>query len=52
VERVAYMGSHLEYTIEAAGRSVIMQASKKDNYPVGALIRLALDPAAITVVSQ
>jgi ABC-type Fe3+/spermidine/putrescine transport system ATPase subunit len=52
VERVAYMGSHLEYTIQAAGRTVVMQASKKENYPVGAGIRLALDPEAITVVAQ
>ena len=51
VERVAYMGSHLEYTIQAAGRSVVMPGTKKENYPVGSAIRLALDPAAITVVA-
>jgi hypothetical protein len=50
VERVTYMGDHLEYTITAGGRSLILPATKKQNYPVGSDIRLAFDPASVTIL--
>jgi putative spermidine/putrescine transport system ATP-binding protein len=52
VEHVAYMGDHLEYTIEAAGRTLLMPASKRDNYPIGAGVRLVFDPARVTALAQ
>jgi iron(III) transport system ATP-binding protein len=52
VEHVAYMGDHLEYTIEAAGRTLLMPASKRDNYAVGAGVRLVFDPARVTALPQ
>jgi ABC-type Fe3+/spermidine/putrescine transport system ATPase subunit len=50
VERITYMGDHLEYTISAAGRSLVLPATKKENYPVGTAIRLVFDPASITIL--
>jgi ABC-type Fe3+/spermidine/putrescine transport system ATPase subunit len=50
VERITYMGDHLEYTIIAAGRSLVLPATKKENYPVGSAIRLVFDPASITIL--
>ncbi len=50
IERVAYMGDRLEYTVNAAGRSVILPAAKKERYAVGADIRLAFDPACVTTL--
>jgi ABC-type Fe3+/spermidine/putrescine transport system ATPase subunit len=52
VEHVAYMGDHLEYTIEAAGRTLVLPAPKRDNYPVGADVRLVFDPARVTALPQ
>ena len=52
VEHVAYMGDHLEYTIEAAGRTLLMPASKRDSYAVGAGVRLVFDPARVTALPQ
>jgi ABC-type Fe3+/spermidine/putrescine transport system ATPase subunit len=52
IEHIAYMGNHLEYTVSAAGRSLLLPATKKDRYPVGAAVRLAFDPACITVLPQ
>jgi iron(III) transport system ATP-binding protein len=52
VEHVAYMGDHLEYTIEAAGRTLLMPASKRDNYAVGSGVRLVFDPARVTALPQ
>ncbi|MGE5538185.1 MAG: ABC transporter ATP-binding protein [Gemmatimonas sp.] len=50
VAKIIYMGDHLEYTINAAGRSVTLPATKRETYPVGADIRLAFNPACITVL--
>jgi ABC-type Fe3+/spermidine/putrescine transport system ATPase subunit len=50
IERIAYMGNHLEYTISAAGRQLVLPVAKKDQYPVGATVSLAFDPACVTVV--
>ena len=52
VEHMAYMGDHLEYTIAAAERSLIVPASKKDRFAVGTDVRLAFDPARITTLAQ
>jgi ABC-type Fe3+/spermidine/putrescine transport system ATPase subunit len=52
IERIAYMGHNLEYTISAAGRSLLLPATKKERYAVGADIRLAFDPACVTAVPQ
>jgi ABC-type Fe3+/spermidine/putrescine transport system ATPase subunit len=52
VEHVAYMGDHLEYTIEAAGRTLVLPAHKRDNFPIGASVRLVFDPARVTALPQ
>ena len=52
VEHVAYMGDHLEYTIEAAGRTLLMPASKRESYAIGAGVRLVFDPARVTALPQ
>jgi ABC-type Fe3+/spermidine/putrescine transport system ATPase subunit len=52
IERVAYMGDHLEYTIAAAGRTLVLPAGKKEPHVVGAGVRLAFDPACITILPQ
>jgi len=52
VEHVAYMGDHLEYTIAAAGRTLVLPSSKKHSYPVGAEVRLGFDPARVTALPQ
>ena len=52
VENVAYMGDHLEYTIAAAGRTLVLPASKKERYTIGADVRLAFDPARMTILPQ
>jgi iron(III) transport system ATP-binding protein len=52
VEHVAYMGDHLEYTIEAAGRTLILPAHKRDNFPIGASVRIVFDPARVTALPQ
>jgi iron(III) transport system ATP-binding protein len=52
VEHVAYMGDHLEYTIEAAGRTLLMPASKRENHAIGAGVRLVFDPARVTALPQ
>jgi ABC-type Fe3+/spermidine/putrescine transport system ATPase subunit len=52
VKHVAYMGDHLEYTIIAAGRTLVLPATKKQRHAVGADLRLAFDPARITILPQ
>jgi ABC-type Fe3+/spermidine/putrescine transport system ATPase subunit len=52
VENVAYMGDHLEYTIVAAGRTLVLPATKKERYAIGADVRLAFDSARITILPQ
>jgi len=52
IEHVAYMGDHLEYTIEAAGRILVLPAHKRDNYPIGTAVRIAFDPAHVTALPQ
>ena len=52
IEHVAYMGDHLEYTIEAAGRTLLLPAHKRDNFPIGASVRIVFDPARVTALPQ
>jgi iron(III) transport system ATP-binding protein len=52
IEHVAYMGDHLEYTIEAAGRTLVLPASKRDALAVGADVRLVFDPSRVTALPQ
>jgi ABC-type Fe3+/spermidine/putrescine transport system ATPase subunit len=52
IEHVAYMGDHLEYTIAAAERTLVLTAPKKARFEIGAGVRLAFDPACITTLPQ
>jgi ABC-type Fe3+/spermidine/putrescine transport system ATPase subunit len=52
IQHVAYMGDHLEYTIAAAGRTLVLPATKREPHAVGAGVRLAFDPACITILPQ
>jgi ABC-type Fe3+/spermidine/putrescine transport system ATPase subunit len=52
IEHVAYMGDHLEYTISAAGRTLVLPATKRERHAVGAKVRLVFDPARITILPQ
>jgi ABC-type Fe3+/spermidine/putrescine transport system ATPase subunit len=52
IQHVAYMGDHLEYTIMAAGRVLILPSSKRTPHAVGADVRLAFDPNCVTALSQ
>ncbi|HEY7300614.1 MAG TPA: ABC transporter ATP-binding protein [Xanthobacteraceae bacterium] len=52
IENVAYMGDHLEYTIVTAGRTLVLPATKKERYTIGTDVRLAFDPARITILPQ
>jgi hypothetical protein len=52
IEQVAHMGDHLEYKIAAAGRTLVLPATKKEPHAVGAGVRLAFDPACITILPQ
>ena len=52
IEQVAYMGDHLEYTIAAAGRTVVLPAAKKEQHAIGAGVRLGFDPARITILPR
>lgn len=52
IESVGYMGDHLEYTVAAAGRTLVLPATKKQRYPVGTDIRLVFDPTFVTTLPQ
>ena len=52
VEEVTYMGDHLEYTIEAGGRTLTVPASKREQHAVGTNIRLVFDPERVTALPQ
>ena len=52
VEHVTYMGDHLEYTIEAAGRTLVLPASKREKHAIGVGVRLVFDPARVTALPQ
>ncbi|HVO91879.1 MAG TPA: ABC transporter ATP-binding protein [Terriglobales bacterium] len=49
VEQVAYLGDRYEYQVRACGVSFSLSAPKKQRYGVGAAVRLAVDPAHLSV---
>src|SRR5258706_6264919 len=50
VNGVAYLGDHLEYTVGACGKSLVLFGGKHVRYSAGAEIRLAFDPARLTLL--
>jgi ABC-type Fe3+/spermidine/putrescine transport system ATPase subunit len=50
VHEVAYLGDHLEYTVNAGGRNIIVVAGKHERFSAGAAIRLAFDPSRLTLL--
>jgi ABC-type Fe3+/spermidine/putrescine transport system ATPase subunit len=50
IDGITYMGDHLEYSILVADRTLMLAAGKKENYPIGAEIRLGFDPDNITIL--
>jgi ABC-type Fe3+/spermidine/putrescine transport system ATPase subunit len=50
VHEIAYLGDHLEYTVAACGRSIVVVSAKGERYAAGAAIRLAFDPARLTLL--
>jgi len=51
VEEVAYLGSHLEYSVTVGERSFVLPTGKQERYAVGSEVRLILDPDRFTVLS-
>jgi ABC-type Fe3+/spermidine/putrescine transport system ATPase subunit len=50
VREIAYLGDHLEYTVDACGRSIVVLAGKAARYAPGTAIRLAFDPERLTLL--
>jgi iron(III) transport system ATP-binding protein len=50
VNEVAYLGDRLEYTLGACGRTLVVFGGKQERYSAGAEIRLAFDPARLTLL--
>lgn len=50
VQAITYMGDHLEYTIDVGGHEVVLPAAKKQDFPVGSPVRLAFNPASVTLL--
>ena len=50
VNEVAYLGDRLEYTVGACGRTLVLMAGKRERHAAGAEIRLAFDPARLTLL--
>jgi ABC-type Fe3+/spermidine/putrescine transport system ATPase subunit len=49
VEQVDYLGDRFEYYVRAAGAILLLSASKRERYPVGAKVRLSFDPNSVSV---
>ncbi|HEX9453191.1 MAG TPA: ABC transporter ATP-binding protein [Candidatus Binatia bacterium] len=49
IEQIAYLGDRFEYHVNAAGMALVLTASKKRRFNVGAVVQLALDPARLTI---
>ena len=52
IEQERHMGDRQEYTVMAAERRLVLQAGKKEDYPVGGDVRLAFDPDRMTVLPR
>jgi ABC-type Fe3+/spermidine/putrescine transport system ATPase subunit len=49
IEHIDYLGDHFEYHVRAAGALLILSASKKHRFSVGAKVRLSFNPDALSV---
>jgi hypothetical protein len=52
IEQVAYLGDRFEYQVRACGVSFVLSAPKKQRYSPGATVRLAVDPARLSLRSR
>jgi iron(III) transport system ATP-binding protein len=49
IEQFAYLGDRFEYHVRAAGVFFILSTAKKERYPVGAEVRVRIDPERINI---
>jgi iron(III) transport system ATP-binding protein len=49
IDQVAYLGDRFEYHVRACGVSFVLSAPKKQRYGPGAAVRLAVDPARLSL---
>ena len=49
IEQAAYLGDRFEYQVQACGASFVLTATKKQRFPEGAAVRLAMDPARLNI---
>jgi ABC-type Fe3+/spermidine/putrescine transport system ATPase subunit len=52
VEQVDYLGDRFEYYVRAADTLLILTATKKHRYPIGAKVRLGFDPARLSLYNH
>jgi iron(III) transport system ATP-binding protein len=52
IERATYLGSHWEYTVEAAGQSIFVTQPVGRRFAAGAKVHMELDPAQLAVVGR
>jgi len=52
VEQVDYLGDRFEYYVRAADTLLILTATKKHRYPIGAKVRLGFDPARLSLYTE
>jgi iron(III) transport system ATP-binding protein len=49
IEQVSYLGDRFEYHVHAGGATFVLSAPKKHRYDVGTAVRLAVDPARLSL---
>jgi iron(III) transport system ATP-binding protein len=49
IEQFAYLGDRFEYHVRAAGVFFILSTAKSERYPVGAEVRVRIDPERINI---
>jgi ABC-type Fe3+/spermidine/putrescine transport system ATPase subunit len=49
IEQAVYLGDRFEYQVHACGASFVLTATKKHRFPDGAAVRLAVDPARLSI---
>jgi iron(III) transport system ATP-binding protein len=52
IQRATYLGSHWEYTIEAAGQSIFVTQPIGKRFAPGARVYMELDPAQLALVAR
>jgi iron(III) transport system ATP-binding protein len=52
IQRATYLGSHWEYTIEAAGQSIFVTQPMGKRFAPGAYVYVGLDPAQLALVER